>query len=300
MKAATQARGEVDRGRREHSDRGGVLRFLLLPRTAWLVLGSVPLACSAAPGPASAVAARAPTATVSSEASSADPIQPADVLALGPGHACVVRSGQVWCWGDNHGDQLGDPAVGAAPRPVRGPTLDGIVGLAAGGTATCALLRTGTVTCWGDSAPGVRPTPDLDDVAEISVASFRDRSRRCARRRNGRVRCWSPAGNEGPAQDLPLRNAVALAGACAVDASGRQRCFEVPALRSGGVRVARARLARPPFDYRVSARQIRAARKDARQLSAMPCVLRTDGTVGCWSNDTNIPVSERIRAATGC
>ncbi len=35
--------------------------------------------------------------------------------------------------------------------------------------------------------------------------------------------------------------------------------------------------------------RVRAARRTARQHLAIPCVLRNDGTVGCWSNDHRLP-----------
>jgi len=59
------------------------------------------------------------------------------------GHACAVRQGGVWCWGD-----AGD----AERNPVQvGGLGSDVVQVAAGGSHNCALLTGGGVRCWGEN-----------------------------------------------------------------------------------------------------------------------------------------------------
>lgn len=214
-------------------------------------------------------------------------------LVTGPGHTCAVRSDEVWCWGSNNHDELGDPRVGASPRPVRAPTLDGVRHLFAGTTETCAVLADTTATCWGNRQPGLRPLPDLDGVAEISWGRFR-----CVRGDMGQVRCTSSSG-QAP-QDLRMNNAVALVGSCAVGRDGSVECAKEPKPSGGrGVRVPPVRIARAHAGYQASPRVIDAARANAKQHSTLPCVLRTDGTVGCWDIMFDTPRIEGQPAADG-
>ncbi|MDH5492453.1 MAG: hypothetical protein OEY14_10915, partial [Myxococcales bacterium] len=88
-------------------------------------------------------------------------------LGVGSMHACaVIASGRIECWGIEAG-WLGDGvlsrpetcfAVGmdgpCALTPVRVVGLDEAVQVAAGMTATCALLEGGSVSCWGRNARG--------------------------------------------------------------------------------------------------------------------------------------------------
>lgn len=48
---------------------------------------------------------------------------PADDLALGRGHGCVIVAGAVWCWGDNDQGQLGSDSA-SSPAPLR---VDGLL-----------------------------------------------------------------------------------------------------------------------------------------------------------------------------
>jgi alpha-tubulin suppressor-like RCC1 family protein len=80
-------------------------------------------------------------------------------------HACAVRLGTVYCWGNNRSKQLGRDAHIAfdAPcvvdgqgdycsvlaSPVAG--LSDIVTVGAAGNHTCAARRDGRVFCWGSN-----------------------------------------------------------------------------------------------------------------------------------------------------
>lgn len=81
-----------------------------------------------------------------------------DAVALvdGQDHTCAIRpDGQLWCWGDNQGGQLGDGTLDSRARaaPVRG--LPGRVVRADGGRQhTCAVIEDGSLWCWGENRRG--------------------------------------------------------------------------------------------------------------------------------------------------
>jgi hypothetical protein len=86
---------------------------------------------------------------------------PVDVLGLSSGvtavsagsdHTCaLLETGQVMCWGNNYDGQLGhDSTIRMSPEPVDVRELpDGVVGISAGGGASCAVLESGELKCWG-------------------------------------------------------------------------------------------------------------------------------------------------------
>jgi alpha-tubulin suppressor-like RCC1 family protein len=86
-------------------------------------------------------------------------------LAAAVDRTCALLSdGTVKCWGDNpsgelgtgNRDTIGDDELPSSVGPVSVTTVPGVtaVGLAAGGSHTCALLSNGTVTCWGRGGNG--------------------------------------------------------------------------------------------------------------------------------------------------
>jgi alpha-tubulin suppressor-like RCC1 family protein len=81
-------------------------------------------------------------------------------LATGHYHTCALLSdGTARCWGLNTSGQLGNGEVASAPpygslTPVAVAGLTNAVGLAAGGSSTCALLADGTARCWGSNSSG--------------------------------------------------------------------------------------------------------------------------------------------------
>ena len=89
-------------------------------------------------------------------------------VSIGGGHACAVRAGEVWCWGDNDDRQLGRSGEGGDDLQ-RVEWLEPAVSVTAGGRHTCAALQNGSVACWGSSEhsqtiiPGDRATMvDID------------------------------------------------------------------------------------------------------------------------------------------
>ena len=167
---------------------------------------------------------------------------------------------------------------------MQGPKLDGVQGLYAGASQTCAVRANSTAACWGGGQPGVHSIPKLQDIVELSI----DRHT-CARHSDGRVRCWRRV--DSAPVELALTNAIALVGSCAIDESGTQECAQEPPPppHARGIRVPSVRLARIGAAYQASTESINSARAAARQHSTLPCVLRNNGSVGCWDVPSNVP-----------
>ena len=80
-------------------------------------------------------------------------------LSAGTSHACMIRGGKAWCWGDNTYGELGNGSTisSGVPVPVyTGGVLSGLTltQIAAGTNFTCTLASTGAAYCWGQGASG--------------------------------------------------------------------------------------------------------------------------------------------------
>ena len=105
-----------------------------------------------------------------------------EAVALGNVHTLALRSdGTVWAWGDNHVGSLGDGTTTRRTSPQQVPGLSGVVGIAANGLASYAVLADGSVRGWGQTyqffsglhGPGYdTPTPiaGLSGVTAMAVA----------------------------------------------------------------------------------------------------------------------------------
>lgn len=82
---------------------------------------------------------------------------PAGIVGItaGLGHSCALsRGGTVWCWGANHGGQLGDETTESRLRPVRVRGISTAIQITAGATFTCAVTRREGAKCWGSNTVG--------------------------------------------------------------------------------------------------------------------------------------------------
>ena len=121
-------------------------------------------------------------------------------LAVGYYHACaIVTGGVAKCWGLNDFGQTGKGSTSAVePTPVSVNGVNGIVSLALAGLNTCALLGTGSVTCWGSNASGQlgngTTTASVTPVAVSGVTNALNldgnASHFCAGSSGGSVKCW--------------------------------------------------------------------------------------------------------------
>ncbi|MCC7537830.1 MAG: hypothetical protein IT379_16520 [Deltaproteobacteria bacterium] len=165
-------------------------------------------------------------------------------LDLGARHGCVLetRPGPVSCWGDNEVGQLGrgsfEPANDLAAARTVG--IGNASWLAAGGTATCAVIDDGRVRCWGAG----RHTPsrvderadggliELQGVVGVTTTS----GHACAWRAAGTVVCWGiddsgQLGRGGPGAGTSWAEPVVdLTSATLLEAGGASTC----ALARGG------------------------------------------------------------------
>lgn len=123
-------------------------------------------------------------------------------VVAGKAHSCaLMNTGSVKCWGSNRDGQLGGDVLGTRLRPIEVTGLDSrVTALAAGGSHTCALLKTGEVRCWGSGRYGQlghgvtterSPIPvavsGLESKAVHIVATS---SATCALLDTGEVVCW--------------------------------------------------------------------------------------------------------------
>jgi alpha-tubulin suppressor-like RCC1 family protein len=182
-------------------------------------------------------------------------------VAVGDGHACALRhDGRVLCWGENGSGQLGLGSVTTQQSfaPTLVSSLSGVVGIAAGGSVTCAVLVDGTARCWGLNnagqlgtlaASGPVPSP-VQVLSQPGVALSglvgitTDGGHTCAQAASSSVFCWG-SNSSGEVDGTPtvdpqlaprfVGDAVDVAAGrlytCAVSANGTARCWGI---NSGG------------------------------------------------------------------
>ena len=150
-------------------------------------------------------------------------------MSLGSRHTCVIKNGNLLCWGDNTLGQLGNGSYGDSTneRPTfvvdseASPTtpLAGVVGVIAATDHTCALINNGKVKCWGygwrigkySSNGAASPYPtfvksswqttqaqsdaseDLTGAVGLAASTYNS----CALLNDGKVKCWGDTGGGG-------------------------------------------------------------------------------------------------------
>ncbi|AFE07838.1 hypothetical protein COCOR_07956 [Corallococcus coralloides DSM 2259] len=183
-----------------------------------------------------------------------------DVVA-GANHTCALLSNdKMLCWGFNNYGQLGQihfNDIGDNELPNSQPPFEPagpVSQISAGGTHTCALLKTGAVRCWGLNTSGqlgtgqplnyslFRDSGSIDlgtSALQISAGS----NHTCALLSTGSVRCWganasgqlgygntSLRSTPGPAVDLDGATAYQVTASsgthtCALLSTGKARCW---------------------------------------------------------------------------
>jgi len=77
----------------------------------------------------------------------------ASSVAAGGHHTCIVRSGDVWCWGKNGGNRL-ETAEAFDATPSRVPLPGSVQRVAVGAAHSCAWSPGGAIYCWGSNDQG--------------------------------------------------------------------------------------------------------------------------------------------------
>lgn len=115
--------------------------------------------------------------------------------------ACILRAGQVLCWGSNMSGLFANGKKDFSERHETLVPIDGLTDvtmLASGSNHVCALRANGTVACWGANFVGnAAPTPERDvltpfTLQELSGVRFITANERisCALKDDATLWCW--------------------------------------------------------------------------------------------------------------
>lgn len=119
-------------------------------------------------------------------------------LASNGDQACALRTdGQVWCWGDNSGGQLGDGTklTRLLPAPAR---IGDVIDLTSGEDTVCAIGADRSLACWGEGDAGqIGDGAQLDQPLPVSITLpapvmevRAGQWHTCARLADGTGYCW--------------------------------------------------------------------------------------------------------------
>ncbi len=67
-------------------------------------------------------------------------------------HSCAIKTGVLWCWGENNWGQLGNGTTSISEKPVQVATVatgTEWIAVATGSQHTCAIRDSGEMYCWG-------------------------------------------------------------------------------------------------------------------------------------------------------
>jgi hypothetical protein len=105
----------------------------------------------------------------------------ASVLALGANHSCAIRSGQLWCWGDNSKGQIGFPDGSSHDHPRRLDLSHDWLSVSAGKNHTCAIKSDNSLWCWGSTERGQLGIGIVDQSARFPITLVGDMETRWAK-----------------------------------------------------------------------------------------------------------------------
>ncbi|WP_347358004.1 Calx-beta domain-containing protein [Bdellovibrio sp.] len=167
-------------------------------------------------------------------------------LAMGWVHACVLKAGVVYCWGENKNGEVGDGTISLVSTPKAVTGIGTATDVWAGLYGTCAKNSSNQVYCWGNngdyqihsSSTADVSTPTL--MAELAGASEIAYGYQFCATVSGQLYCkgknyFGESGINQPtgSSNVPLSPVVgASSGVTAVDvAHGAHTCF----IRSGQI-----------------------------------------------------------------
>lgn len=140
--------------------------------------------------------------------SAADLSSEISALAAGPAGTCLVTGGgAVQCLGANSNGEVGDGSL--VNKNMAVPIFElngGVIGISAGGSHSCAVVKPGFVNCWGSNSDGQLAGSSGNTVQQspITVSGLGSgvksvaagAAHTCAVFNKGNVKCWG-AGDHG-------------------------------------------------------------------------------------------------------
>jgi len=240
-------------------------------------------------------------------------------ISSGQTHMCaILDNGSVSCWGNNYYGQLGDGSNMIRNTPTQTLSLGNgttAVAISSGPSHTCAVLDSGSVSCWGGNGYGQlgdgtrnernTPAPTLslgDERTAVAVSTGMDHT--CVILDNGSVSCWG-RNNDGqlgdggtnierwtPAPTLSLGSGMAVAissgssHTCVLIDNGSVSCWG-----GGGV----GHLGNGDSEDRNTPTQVDIHEwvqygRFAVAISSgtwHTCALLDDGSISCWGGNSN-------------
>jgi len=240
-------------------------------------------------------------------------------ICAGDAHTCAVKGGAAYCWGSNQFGAVGNNQTVDSPVAAQVFGLSsGVVKVSCGIYHTCALLATGTISCWGDNSYGQCgdgvagtnvyrvPVPVVNITNGNVVDVLAGRSISCGVIDNGgqefETWCWGSnlygqLGNGATAlqQRIPAKMNPGLAGpvrdlasgvdfVCGIDGSGQTQCTglnDIGQLADGTTTTTSTLVP-------VVGLSPGGSSKIASSLSDKPrtCVVMESGALQCWGDYT--------------
>ena len=249
-------------------------------------------------------------------------------ITAGYSHTCVILdNGSVSCWGIGNKGHLGNGGTSQQNSPTLTSSLGTgrtAVAISAGQYHSCAILDSGSVSCWGYGIEGQlgnggtsqQNSPTLTSslgTGRTAVAISAGGIHTCAILDNGSVSCWGEGskgrlGNGGTSQqNSPTltnslgtgRTAVAISGGakhtCAILDSGSVSCWgdgAIGILGDGGTSDQHS----PTLTSSLGTGRTAVALENGH---AHTCAILDDASMKCWGNDNNKQLGNGATGSTG-
>ncbi len=227
-------------------------------------------------------------------------------ISAGSFHTCglEVSGGGIYCWGAGFNGQLGNGGTAFSPSPTQISDARVFIGVAAGGTHSCAVDLLGTAFCWGNNFSG-----QLGDgtnsqsnipiaVTSVPLRTFQDieagGNHTCAIMDNASAYCWGTGAVSGWGSGSSTNSPLLVSGglsweklsdggnhACGVTTTNQVRCWgqgEFGRLGSGGTTDVTTPVAVSGFA---------ASGVSVAAGGYHSCAIDTDGNASCWGRASN-------------